>query len=652
VTLANEQTPKTDKNGGNVADSDFYRGFLPSKGKVPLAKFKDTGELPTLEEASRHPSYVGVLRTDTVLVDIDDPSSAEIVMMAIEALQVNCRSYVTDRGAHFLFKRSVRIKGAATGVMLACGIGADIKVGPNGLECLKLDDQERFCQWDEEEGKTPDTLPLWLSPLQGERGDADFVGMSDGGRNSLLHSHILRLSKSQIIRDDGKEVMRIINNHILGEALPEDELEHLMRDEEWDTSQSFFTKGRLNHDAMAKHLVEKYRLVVSDGDLHYWDGAGYRECRGETAGKMIYDTCPILTKKMRDEVLAAILLTAPVQELDEKLDLISFRNGILDLTTGRLQHNSPGIFVTNRIPWDFVWDAYDQNVDEVLDKITCNDKQLRALIEETIGYSFYRSNRYPSIFILIGEGSNGKSVFIDMVRNVLGPENVSSLIPTEMGSRFAPYEMFRKLANIGDDIPSDRISAKQLAILKNVTSGNRIQADRKYQRAISFVPYCSLFFSCNTLPAILEGGEAVRRRLNIIPFNARFSKDDPDFDPNIIDKVTSPSAAHYLIRLGVEGLWRLLISKKFTEVESVETAKAEYEVEQDSSIAYVRAKGDSICGRTVRDVERDYHQFCHDMRFEPVAVRELSKAIRHELGLVTKSKRDGTGFCRIYTTGG
>ncbi|MDQ9871095.1 DUF5906 domain-containing protein, partial [Acinetobacter baumannii] len=72
--------------------------------------------------------------------------------------------------------------------------------------------------------------------------------------------------------------------------------------------------------------------------------------------------------------------------------------------------------------------------------------------EECIGYCFFRQNELSKSFFLTGPGSNGKSTFLDMVKNVLGRPNYVSLDMDELGERFSTTTMFGKLANIGDDI--------------------------------------------------------------------------------------------------------------------------------------------------------------------------------------------------------
>ena len=212
---------------------------------------------------------------------------------------------------------------------------------------------------------------------------------------------------------------------------------------------------------------------------------------------------------------------------------------MLDIVTGQMQPFSPDLVITNQIPWDYNPEAYSELADDTLNKLACGDQPIRALLEECIGYCFYRRNELGKAFILTGDKSNGKSTFLDCVKAILGDGNISALDLKELGDRFSTSMMFGKLANIGDDIGDDFLQGSQVATFKKVVTGNRIKAERKGQDPFEFNPYVKLLFSANDIPRMKDKTGAVLRRLVIIPFNARFTKYlpsgeiDPDYNPYI-----------------------------------------------------------------------------------------------------------------------
>jgi len=84
------------------------------------------------------------------------------------------------------------------------------------------------------------------------------------------------------------------------------------------------------------------------------------------------------------------------------------------------------VVITNKIPWPYNPAAYSELLDHTLDRLACNDAEVRALLEEMVGYCLYRRNELGKAFILIGDKSNGKSTFLYVVNQLLGDANIAS----------------------------------------------------------------------------------------------------------------------------------------------------------------------------------------------------------------------------------
>ena len=77
--------------------------------------------------------------------------------------------------------------------------------------------------------------------------------------------------------------------------------------------------------------------------------------------------------------------------------------------------------------------------------------------------------------------------------------------------------------------------------------------ERKNQHPFKLYNYATLWFSTNDMPTFADKSDGLNRRIVILPFDAKFSPYDPDFDPDIIDKVTTDSAKSYLLNLALRG---------------------------------------------------------------------------------------------------
>ena len=352
-------------------------------------------------------------------------------------------------------------------------------------------------------------------------------------------------------------------------------------------------------------------------------------------------TIKLIGKLLREKITIEGLFTIVLR------NLIAFNNGIYDLVTGELKPFSTDIVITNKIPWDYNPDAYFELADKTLNKLACDDVAIRALLEECIGYCFYRRNELGKAFILTGDKNNGKSTFLDIVKTILGDKNISALDLKELGDRFNTSMMFGKMANIGDDIGDDFLQGSQVSIFKKIVTGNRIKAERKGQDPFEFNPFIKLLFSANDIPRMKDKTGAVLRRLVIIPFNARFSKYlpdgvtiDPDFDPFIKYKLIQKESIEYLIKLGVEGLKRVITNNEFTKSEKVQGQLDEYEEENNPIIAFIADCGvDMIENEPTADVYKRYQVFCAENSMQPMSNIVFSKQINKRLGFKVIQKK-------------
>lgn len=615
----------------------LYKGYIKAKGKAAIEPFKDRTKYRTYEEVKDLPGFAGVLADDTILIDIDDTEQSEILMNIVEDYQLDCRVYQTSRGRHFLFKNH-SISRNRTHVPLAIGLTADIKLGSrSSYEVIKIDGDERFIEWDIEDDCTYQEIPKWLFPV---RATVDFLDMDAGdGRNQALFNYILTLTSNDFTVDETREAIRILNKYVLKEPLPYEELEVILRDEAFQKP-VFFNDKTFMFDRFANYLKNNNYVIKINGQLHiYHDGIyvnGYK-----TIEAAMIQQIPNLRKAQRREVLDYMELI-----VDEKpaadARYIAFLNGVLDIVTGNLLPFNPDLVVTNQIPWNYMPDAYNELANKTLNKLSCGDQVIRSLLEECIGYCFYRRNELGKAFILTGDKSNGKSTFLDCVKAILGEQNVSALDLKELGDRFSTSMMFGKLANIGDDIGDDFLQGSQVSIFKKVVTGNRIKAERKGQDPFEFNPYIKLLFSANDIPRMKDKTGAVLRRLVIIPFNARFSKTlpngepDPDYNPFIKYELVEQSSLEYLIRLGVEGLKRILENDEFSKSEKVQQQLDEYEEENNPIIAFISDCGvEMIENEPTADVYKRYQVFCAENSMQPMSNIVFSKQINKRLGFMT-----------------
>lgn len=623
----------------------LFKGYVTTKNKKCTMPFKGKSgdELLQLREVRKLDEYAGILNDDTVLIDVDDFDMSETLMRIVEERQLACRVYETTRGKHFLFKNNGRIERNKTGAFLACGLKADIKLGSRtSYSVLKHKGKEREVIYDIFNDEDYEAVPAFLLPVKNA---PDFLHMDAGdGRNQALFNYILTLQSMGITKNEARETIRIINKHVLADPLPENELNTVLRDEAF--KKPVFYDGRnFLHDRFGQYLISEHNIVKIGGVLHCFKAGIYTPTNIE--GLMIKHI-PNLKQQQRREVLAFLQAYIDTNTTVTGANYIAFNNGVYNIASGELTAFNSGLVLVNKIPWDYREGAYSEQVDNVLNALACGNEQVRLLLEELIGYTFYRRNELRKAFMLKGKRHNGKSTFLDMLAHLLGEDNVSALDLSDLSHEYKAAGLFGKLANLGDDIEDEYIPSA--GVFKKVVSGDRMNANVKFSAPIEFNPYCKLIFSGNTIPRLGRGrdSEAIIDRLVIVPFNASFNKQTEGFSPFIKYQLRTPEAMEYLIQIGLQGLRRVLANNSFTTNEQILQAIDEYAETLNPIKSFFEEMGDSLQNEPTKRAYRRYNEFCIENALKPMSHIEFTKQVKEHYGYEIKSLRVDGKPTRIF----
>lgn len=605
-----------------------FKGYVIGKGKQAIMKVKNV-QLLSWDAVQRYRSFGTILNQYFVDISFDTNERSQKFWDMAEKNNWKCLIFENLENGHihsiWRIPNNWKFKDGRD-KKLAVGLIADIHSGSTYIP-LRVDGVDRFPPSFEPDDI--DEVPVELFPVNTT---IDLEGLQEGdGRNEELFRYILIL-QSQLGLDEEliRKVLYNTNYFIFQEPLSDDELEVILRDEAFQKPVFFCDKTFL-FDRFATWLKNTYHVVKINNQLHIYQNGIYVE--GENLGTVIRENIPNIKKNQKAEVFDCLRdITECKTQADARY--IAFRNGVLDIVTGQMQPFSPDLVITNQIPWDYNPEAYSELADDTLNKLACGDQPIRALLEECIGYCFYRANDYKKSFMLTGKGNNGKSTFLDCVKAILGDGNISALDLKELGDRFSTSMMFGKLANIGDDIGDDFLQGSQVATFKKVVSGNRIKAERKGQDPFEFNPYVKLLFSANDIPRMKDKTGAVLNRLVIIPFNARFTKYlpsgeiDSDYNPKIKYELVQQSSIEYLIRLGVEGLKRVIENQGFSKSDATEQMAEEYDLMNNPIKGFFAEQDEGYIFReTVQDIFTRYQLYCNDCGIKPETKISFGKTV-------------------------
>jgi len=613
-------------------ETGLYKGFVKNqKGK----KFPGRNpQLLTLPEVDAFDSFSGIMKPNTVLIDADEEPHNEILQNIIKGEKLAC--YMTDRkggrGVHVLMINSNMSLKKSDKVMLACGVVVDFHPGYSlPYECLKFNRTERNAVYNEQPYQE---IPKYFTPLP--KCTIDFTNLGEGdGRNSTLFSYILTLQNAGLDKDDIRETIRIINQYVLAEPIEQSELDVILRDEAFK-KQSFFVKNKFLHDRFAEYIRTQYYIKKINNQLHIYEDGVYIPCSLAIERAMVQEISS-LTDNQRKEVLKYLNVICVEEKHQDYLNLIAFRNGIYNIDTNTLEPFNPEIIITNKIPWDYNPYATSELIDTVLDRLSCNDKEIRYSLEEVAGACLYRSATIGGgkCAVLVGDKHNGKSTYLHMIETMLGKENYSAVDMGDLKDRFSTIMMFGKLANIGDDISSEYIA--DTSTLKKMITGEVVKAEQKGSPAINFTPYAMHIYSANDIPRMKDRTGAMQRRLLLIPLNGKFTVDSPDYDPAIRYKLGQAEHMEYFIQCALDGLADLLENKTFRTPEQVKEKLAEYEVENNPVLSFIEDQGkENIINELTDDVYTRYQVFCAGNGFQAGSKLTFSKKINQLLGTTSK----------------
>lgn len=330
---------------------------------------------------------------------------------------------------------------------------------------------------------------------------------------------------------------------------------------------------------------------------------------------------------------------------NSKPELVVFKNGTYNILTDTIKSNDPE---------DYIMTSFDYELDIAGTKTPHTDKFFNAFFEDSalfmkqyLGYIFYRSySPSPDMVFLCGDGGEGKSSFLNMVRDFyVKPSNISSLTPEQISKeRFSVVDLLGKSVNICGDIDSTFLQAS--AMLKRVTGSDSIKGELKGIQGFSFISYAKLLFSMNGFFHFADMSTGFSSRLTAVPIkigdqrvpDATFWK---DHDMDLIEK-EAPSFVYSCMR----EFNKIFDGRKanFTTSKSMDETKREWLFDNDRIAQFLFEATEFIegdeRGEIASTVYKEYKGFCSFNGFIPKSAKEVTKYLKNK-GISKKKSSQG-----------
>lgn len=240
--------------------------------------------------------------------------------------------------------------------------------------------------------------------------------------------------------------------------------------------------------------------------------------------------------------------------LDADLWKLNCMNGTLDLTTGKLFPHDPAALHTKQVPVQFDPKAKCPQYEFFLRTALCHNEELFEFVRQYTGITLTGSIAEQCFAVLFGQGDNGKSVQLNILRALMGDYG-----------KTAPPNVFLEKQH-GDGIPNDLadlqgarfvvdIETKEKVYfneqrIKAVTGGEPIKARFLNKEFFEYTPQLKLWIASNHKPNISGMDAGIWRRIRIIPFDAVIPKEQKIKD---LDKIIAREELPGILNWALQG---------------------------------------------------------------------------------------------------
>ncbi|MDP4086009.1 MAG: phage/plasmid primase, P4 family [Bacillota bacterium] len=628
-----------------------------------------------------------------VVVDIDEQQEGELIYKALVADNLNFHAIKTVRGFQFFFKDNQKVKGQDSTVLMACGCVGDYRLSERGQIVLpSINTKGR--EWIKLADGELSELPIYFERLKKlNKEDRPFpIPMGEGGRNNTLYAHACRLVEFGFDQEEVHEITSFINRYFFFPSLEHREylatlksaLQHEPSGKNYGTSPVALTIHHQQKEDSKFNLTEMgnaERLVYRNGQcLKYcvefeewllWNGKTWVEDRKKQIERIAIKTFREMYSEAakeddmgrRNELVkwaqasekssvflnsisrAEAMLPISQEELNTDRYKLNCTNGVVDLKTGNLIPHDRNFFMTKNtyVEYDIsascpIWIGFLESI--MKDEQGNIKQELIDFLQKAIGYTLTGDTSEQVAFFLWGTGRNGKSTFINIVKEILGDygkQTNSDTFTSKMNDSGINNDIARlHSARFVSAVESEDGQKLSEALLKQLTGGEPITARFLRKEFFEFLPEFKIFFTTNHKPIVKGDDEGIWRRIRLIPFTHTIPKEN--VDKLLPEKLRSELPG--ILRWAVEGCikWQ---QEGLGEPDEVKAATDEYKEEMDLLSNFIEECCVTMPAAkvTVNDLHKVYMKWADENGEYPMKLRAFSSRLQ----MRGFSKRKSTG---------
>ncbi len=521
----------------------ILKAFQKGNGKYSYKKLFDTDNEPVNEDT--YGEYLG----DYVVVDIDNHTSEKVVDKWLKEFNVVTQVDRTQHGAHYWFKKPVQAHTQSCKLLL-CGVRGDYR----DKEWVTVK-RDGYVYQRENKGVIAD-YPWFLKIIGNSKEKAEYSWLDDEklSRNDGLRNAMLQMNKYV---DNIADHIRLVNKLTLHEPLPTSELDStILRKESIEYCDNNTDDNDSELSKVCISLMSDYTIIKHNDELYYFNGEIYEQFNKKARQLMARGLAKNPTDRFKKDVLTNLM--DYYEEYDGRINVgsyVAFNDCLYNCDTHQCEPFSENVVTTMKLKFDYPVNADKPTmVDEVVNKLLCDNKEDIDTLYEYLGYILHRDMKLEKALTFNGSGQNGKSSILDLITYTF--DGCCTALPfkklfAKNGLQVVGTNMFV----FAHEMTSDYI--KDATVFKEVLSNNPTVVEDKYVKQHEISDYNCKFIYCNNGTTKMDVSciKAINRRLLPIQFEYDLSKEQRDL--NFHRKWLTKENAERLLYLAIEGLKRL-----------------------------------------------------------------------------------------------
>jgi putative DNA primase/helicase len=354
-----------------------------------------------------------------------------------------------------------------------------------------------------------------------------------------------------------------------------------------------------------------------------------------------------LNKLQNISAFASTRLSISASLFDADPMILATRTDWVNLETGTAHAPDPNILISKASDVTFCSGATCPHFEQFVNDIFEGDTELINFVRRVLGYSMTGRTDEQCMFIMIGDGANGKSTFINVVNNLLGTYATTAASHTLIAHGGS---------SIGDDLidlagarlitasETEEGQALAEAKIKQMTGGDKLKARRLYGSYSEIEIIGKIFLATNSLPQINNSDHGIWRRIMAIPFNRTFSAEEQDKTLQSKLMAERPGIFNWALQGCLEWQHEGLNPPKI-----VQDQVAEYKSSMDSISQFIKDECELgvDCSHTASQFYSEYRSWCLAVGKKPKNQTAFKRALEATKGVYQKRTAKGNTWFGI-----